>query len=391
MDVMTQPDYPGGFVTLTYVAMGRITSGVLVASVDGVPTTTKNFATTPIGFQHAISGFGPRGTQITMRVPVTAGQHHIQIKQTTAYAGVSDSFVGIFTDALIIEASPAGPGVVMGFSKFIDAAKMTSFYPLTTPTEADVDTWDAALKAMVAAEFPNLLYWEPTSLQAHDPKVYYVDGVHPNDHGQDLIADGLVTALVPYLGTFTKESLVKLGRAKAVGQALVSTFNDNSTNTITAPAGAFTYPSWTSNLASGGTRYIEGTIRAEPGDVIEILFNAMWNNENDVGNLDFASLSFAAGPSGAVSVGSNGQIASGGASNGLPGCLGQANQYGPISAAVFYTVGNNEGWHGQIVIRAMFKSGAGLKKLLLGASNPVTLSLRNIGQRQVTFGELTAR
>jgi lysophospholipase L1-like esterase len=386
--IVTPQDWPGGWVTLTYCVVGKSTAGVFRVNVDGATVLTKNLAVDTVG----IAG-GAHPSNFGLRFQVPAGAHKIEVQQTTAVAGMSL----LFTDGLMLEASPAPPVIVPGLFKFLDSSLYAALYGGgTTASDAKVDEWNAALQAMLAAEFPSAVYHDMPITP--DPSLFYSDSIHLNAKGQARIAADLAelitTVVIPSLDDEQRAAMSRLPKTGRVTRLHFG--DDNPANAIAVPvASGWTDAVYTAQKTgyTNGTRYIEGSISADPGDIVEISLMGTWNNNASAqGFSDFAVLAF---PNGLASPTRGRYVSSGDATqapNGVNVASINTGIYIPISPATLaYRVRHDDLRLGQVTFRLILRSIGADRTILCSTSNRVQLYLRNVGQEQPYWGALNAR
>lgn len=386
--IVTPTDWPGGYVTVTYATLKKPTTGVFRVQVDGSTVLTRDLSSQTAGVSTP-----NKSSQFGLRFQVSAGAHTVVIQQTTALSGPSG--YAVYTDALILEASPAPPVIVPGLSKFLTGSLYASLYGGgTTASDANVDAWNTALQALLTAEFPNA-YFLASSLLDHDPTKFSYDGVHPNAHGHALIAGDVINLLAnTVLPAMTTEQISSLARPLKVGKRIRLNFGDDYAGGSVSIGTSWQAVSYAATKAgyTSGTRTIEASITADPGDIIEIGVIGFWNNTAQIAVIDFATLAFPNGVSQTptfnhyVSSGTTTQT-TGGLSAGSS--LNTGSTYAPLmpGGPVFYKVRSDDLVLGEVTFRLLAKSTGSARVIILGANNVILLNLANIGQESPYFGQ----
>lgn len=380
-DVLIPADFAGGHVTLGYISTTpSATVGVISVFVDGSSSSAVDF-----NLANAVTNVTNKAGCFAIRVPLSAGAHHLRVRVTTAW-----DVGAIYTDYLAIEANPVPPIIVAGGS-FRPIATYTSVYGGgTTATDAKVDTWNTDTAALCANEFSNAYFWDMAATIGTDrnPANFSSDDLHPNDHMHGLLAaalDNLIqNSVVP---AQSAETIARLSRNPRTGHAIRLDFGpDTTVNSWNAPLnvwGDFTY---STSAAGNPLRTVEASTHADPGDVIELSLLGLWNNTagGALGQLDIMTVGFPNGvsqPQAAVNyVSSGGPVQ---ASNGLPAGAINAGVFAPLlPTSVFYKVRPEDLIGGEVTFRVIVKSLTAARGILLSATNPVIMSVKNVGQWQ---------
>lgn len=192
-------DYDGSTVVLCFI--GIVNGGQ--GTFSGTAGVTGNFSTSNIIPAGEVS-HAPRIKRITNLTSANAGQTIIFTVTAVDATGSVDF------DCWWIEAGSPPPVVVMDIVR-LNALGYSGY--TTTPTDAIVATWNAALYALVS-EFDSMVQiaYCDAAINKDANLLWSVDGVHPNEFGSAALADAMVDAVnrldVPNLGKFSTAAYI---------------------------------------------------------------------------------------------------------------------------------------------------------------------------------------
>lgn len=190
----------------------------------------------------------------------TGGIHKLELRCTQAFPNPS----GNFFDYLSFDSNLQPPHVFVGLHKPLSYATYTN--PL--PTNADVDTWNTNLAAFFAAEFPSVEFIVPTSVSSI-PSKFYPDKIHLNDEGHaDLAAQ--IYARIQAITISDELASVVAEESRSGSSSFFGKFGKQAAGGNPAIPAA----TWTPLFVNA--RSVEGTVIAQPGDLLEINFGAVW-------------------------------------------------------------------------------------------------------------------
>lgn len=371
-------DWPGGKIRFGFTHNPAQTkAGKLMIVLDGVDQREIDFT---VERQYTASRATPKlaGWVETLEVP--AGHHTLSLR-CTANCGVANSF-----DYISFDTPRPIPHVFLGLFKPLSYTAWTVPYP----TDADVDTWNANIKNFLAANYPSVLFIDPTeSLTPGDTSLFIHDLLHPNDDGHAKIALQVYNALANH--RVDGEIAALLSREPQSGSQLFFAKYGNQSGNFTV----INDGTWQDVVVAG--RNVEGYIAAQPGDLLEIVVSGLWNAiaANMSSWVDLAIIGIDNSRTAYVSK----NVGTGQLANGLPGQLNVANsvdRYTPlISTPQHYIVQPDDIVNGFVTIRLIAKllyngSGANANRAILtAANNGLDFSIENKGPMEPLRGGYT--
>lgn len=359
-------DFPGGEVDLGFVAVGDPSkNGILDFTVDGVARPELTVNTVNTGYfklQAAGGGISPWVVRIKNLEP---GGHVIVVNVRANPAPVWTWF-----DWWGIRAQPDPIVLVCGMMKAISYAAYTA--PL--PTDADVEVWDAAVRALCEG-IPGAKYINIDPL-GKNPKYFSADQLHPNDLGHALITDHVMKQL----RRIRPNSLATVLQTRETPGVATHVFV-RLTQALNIPdAVAF------GNLTGAATNSTQIQIAAQPGDEIVITPSLMIGTHAQVAHLDVV---FLKGLNGAA-VRYLSSLAAAALGNGYTPWLAEANvPFTRVTAPAFYRVVGDELVNGVLTLRLRGKQavgGGGPRGFITTAPNIGHLLVENKGQPTRTAG-----
>lgn len=221
--VGTRTSYGAGFgaVAVDYSTNGSVHWATATTNANFTLTLPSDYQGEPVGILLVGAGGAAGGTitwsgtagvtgttSVSDIMPTAAATHAPVLKRitglTAANAGQTivgtvtalDSGGAVMLDCWWLEAKAAPPVIVCNISK-LTAAGYTGSYPSWSGTEssrdADVDTWNADLRTLVA-EFDSMV--QIADIDSALAKTYYSsDGLHPDERGAARIADACRDAM----------------------------------------------------------------------------------------------------------------------------------------------------------------------------------------------------
>jgi hypothetical protein len=280
VEAMIPPDWPGGKVRFGWLQNDQQPRGTgkVMLTMDGVDVREIDF-TGPRTYTQSSDVYSDIvGFQEAVDVP--SGKHIVGFRCTQAFPNPG----GVSFDYVSLDSPTPGPSVFIGLHK----PTTYSAYTNPLPTDTDVDVWNAGIKAMLAAEFPEVIFVEPTVLNPSSGKVklYAPDGLHPNNEGHALVAEQVRKAVLA--APVTDAQWARQAIEERSGSS--SFFAKYGLN-----AGQYTPPlapalgAW--GLVICGTKTVEGYVEALPGDLIDIEVLGCWAaHATALGQMDFAIL-----------------------------------------------------------------------------------------------------
>lgn len=368
--LVTPPDWPGGKLRFGFIenASQARTTGKMVKVVDGVDGVVVDFTDA----QRRSNTVGTASQKLapwTADIDVPAGKHVVEMRVTEAFTPVP---CGNYFDYISFDSTPLPPFVFVGLHKPVSYTTYTN--PL--PTDADVDVWNDAIEAMIAAEFPTGVFVRPEWPNDDREQYHVADLIHPNDRGHRVLAAQVLDAMED--SNITQDQANALAMEPRGGSSVVHTKWGNGVGgNITVATGGV----WQSIAVNSIT--IEAFIVAQPGDLLRVTFNALWSqvNNNNFGYADIALVR-----AGLVTRYASSQKATQ-LTNGITSALSPPNAYNPVLPnSVFIRVEPEDlDNFSCVVVRPMLRclyGGSGTdsaRVILANAGQMVDLTVENLG------------
>lgn len=278
IDVMIPPDWPGGKVRFGFTANDTVArSGRMNILIDDVVQREINF-----NLARSYTTVGSVNQDIAAwqeEIVVPSGKHVVQLKTTEAFNNPAAAFFNYVS----LDAVVPNPVIVVGVFKPLSYAAYTA--PL--PTDADVDTWNTGISAMLAAEFPEAKFVVPSinAMPLTERALYFThDDLHPNDAGHRRFAMDILAAIDEI--TVTEEQQLQMIIEPREGQTYYAKLGTAVGNTPFTPSTLSTYEDVVINGRSA-----QLSVPALPGDLLEIGINGIWDASTTAyGAIDAATI-----------------------------------------------------------------------------------------------------
>lgn len=307
-------DYQAGDVIALGFAINPLNgvTGTATVAVDGSSAGLPNAGVVnlaPSRCNIPRTGVAPQALGIVYRIPASAGlangAHTITITPggSTPASSVVFDYWQVEPGADAAPISCIVPGLVHPYSYAIWGTPLV--------TDADVNAWDAAYAAMVAAEFPSALYVTMLDVVPRTSQYpYWVsDQAHPSDLGHTYLAGAIFDALAGRAASLTAQDIAYQAkdptRPRLSMVTLPNTFSDFS---VTGTGWQLVAP-----LCGGVLTPVELVLPARPGDIVEVGCGAIWDNAGvqlgclDVGIMGGFAVAAPAVPS-AITLGAGGSL-----------------------------------------------------------------------------------
>lgn len=273
----------------------------------------------------------------------------------------------------------AGDSIAIGSGttlQYVTASGAAAVGALSVPVNSFTSTYAQPVGTWV---------WDSTVIQAN----YFDDGIHYSNAGHNIIAQAFIGALRAAIRPLTPQQTAGLGSPSRVG------FVVQRYTTANLVVGTGVASGWG---RVGASVPIQLAVPADPGDLIEVNLEALWDSPATVGTLgglDFATLNpntgtainFFSGMSWAGSAGvpylgldAVGAQLSNGCTSLLSGGNG-GNQFDHASGVIPYVVQFADIQQGYVYVALWGKSSSATvnRNLLLGSANQFVWTARNYG------------